>query len=260
MSKGKRVANNMGITLNKRNLRVLSVTALLLLLVFFVVQNANSISFGETGIVNNNEKNGKALTSGGSSIYTQEAVSVDTASAKKGKGKDDALVDEEINKIIQEVNIDKGGKLPTKDNSGSISGGATTALKDGSVSGNKKEADFDPAKEYSMILDFSPITVFSKSYCPYSTRLKELLEKEYRFTPNYVVIELDKHEMGSALQKYIEQKTGRGTVPNLIINGKSRGGSDDIRALHNKGELLKSLKEWGSGTFAVEQLEKPSNN
>lgn len=243
----------MSVSLKKRNLRVLSVTALLLLLVFFVVQNANSISFGEEELKAATFVNPVAsgLTSAGTAVHNNDEIVVDKESGKKGKDQESALVDAEIDKIKQEVNSGSGA---SKDNS--ISQKAGSGSKDGTVS----EGEFDPAKEYSMILGISPVIVFSKSFCPYSSRLKELLTKEYTITPSYVVIELDKHKHGVALQKFIEKKTGRATVPNLMINGKSRGGFDDIKALHSKGELLGSLNKWGDGDFTVKQLEKPSNN
>ncbi|QLL34431.1 hypothetical protein HG536_0G02930 [Torulaspora globosa] len=240
----------MAVSLGKRNLRVLSVTALLLLLVFFVVQNANSITFGEeqANIPTSGDKAG--LTSAGTAVHNSGELEVNAET--KNKGEESTKVNAEIAKIKQEV---KNGASSPEDDSISRKG-----AKGSDASGNGANAEFDPAKEYTMILGHSPVIIFSKSYCPYSTRLKELLKQGYRFTPNYVVIELDMHNKGAALQKYIEKQTGRGTVPNLIINGKSRGGSDDIRALHNSGELLANLVEWSEGSYTVEKIEKPSNN
>ena len=77
---------------------------------------------------------------------------------------------------------------------------------------------------------------------------------------SYVVLELDKHEHGAELQKYIGDVTGRSTVPNVVINRVSRGGSDDLRALHKDGKLLDSLKEWGGKQLTVSKNQKPSNN
>lgn len=209
-----------GVTLNKRNLRLLSITTLLLLLVFFVIQTANTTA---PTLEEAEKEFSKSSGSTGIDKISESNVVENSASNKNEKGTVDV-------------------KDTLQDNT-----------REGSV-------PFDPAKEYAMMLDTSPIIIFSKTSCPYSKKLKSLLEKEYTFTPNYAVIELDKHKMGPTLQKFIEDKTGRGTVPNLVINGKSRGGCDDITALHDKGELLKSLEDWGNGNFKVQQLEKPSNN
>lgn len=237
----------MSVNIKKRNLRALSVTALLLLLVFFVVHNASSISFGEEEFKTVSSINPAAsgLTSAGTAVHNKDDTVVDKDAGKKGKGGESAIVDAEIDKIKQEVSSGNGA---SKDNSISQKAGVNT------------ETEFDPAKEYTMILAISPVVIFSKSSCPYSTRLKELLTKEYTITPDYVPIELDRHKHGAALQKYIEKKTGRATVPNLVINGKSRGGFDDIKALHSEGKLLASLEKWGEEAIKVKQLEKPSNN
>ncbi|CAR25651.1 hypothetical protein ZYGR_0A02160 [Zygosaccharomyces rouxii] len=251
----------MGVTLNKRNLRVLSITSLLLLLVFFVVQNANSVSIGESSsLANANSNEDQTLTSAGTSINkeSKEEVVTEKQKAKEKQPEGDSVVDAEIGKIKQEVGIGKTDDLETG-SSGSISGGGVVG-KGGSASEHAQQTEFDPVKEYAMILDFSPIIVFSKSTCPYSKKLKELLDKEYSFTPSYFVIELDRHHNGAELQKYVEQKTGRSTVPNVIINGKSRGGNDEFRSLHNEGKLLSSFKDWSQGTFTVLQLDRPSNN
>lgn len=251
----------MGVTLNKRNLRVLSITSLLLLLVFFVVQNANSVSLGESSsLVELNSEEDQTLTSAGTSISkeSKEEKVPEKQKAKEKKPEGDSVVDEEIDKIKQEVGIGRVDNLEAG-SSGSISGGGVVG-KGGSVSEHQQQAEFDPAKEYAMILSFSPIIVFSKTYCPYSKRLKELLENEYSFTPAYFVIELDRHKNGAELQKYVEQKTGRSTVPNIIVNGISKGGSDELKSLHDRGELLSSLTKWSQGTYTVLQLDRPSNN
>lgn len=251
----------MGVTLNKRNLRVLSITSLLLLLVFFVVQNANSVSLGESSsLADLNSKEDQTLTSAGTSINkeSKEETIPEKQKGKEKKPEGDSVVDAEIGKIKQEVGIEKVDNLETG-SSGSISGGGVVG-KGGSASQHQQQAEFDPVKEYAMILDLSPIIIFSKTYCPYSKRLKELLEKEYSFNPTYFVIELDRHKDGAALQKYVEQKTGRSTVPNVIVNGKSRGGSDELKSLHNQGKLLPSLYDWSQGTYTVLQLDRPSNN
>ncbi|EJS44587.1 grx7p [Saccharomyces arboricola H-6] len=117
---------------------------------------------------------------------------------------------------------------------------------------NNEEVKFDAAAEYEKILKESPIIVFSKSYCPYSKKLKDLLAESYTFSPSYYVFELDQHTHADELQDHIEKITGRRTVPNIIINGVSRGGSDDMVALHKNDKLLDSFKEWSNGTFTVE--------
>jgi glutaredoxin len=100
--------------------------------------------------------------------------------------------------------------------------------------------------ELNAILKKSPVIIFSKSYCPYSKRAKGLLLEKYSITPDPYVVELDEHELGPALQDHLLKKTGRRTVPNVLINGVSIGGADDIVALDNLDKLVDKIVELGS--------------
>nr|DAD40383.1 TPA_asm: hypothetical protein HUJ06_014706 [Nelumbo nucifera] len=68
------------------------------------------------------------------------------------------------------------------------------------------------------------IAVFSKSYCPYSLRAKrifnELHEKPF-------VVELDLRDDGSQIQDVLLDLVGKRTVPQVFVNGKHIGGSDE---------------------------------
>ncbi|KAB2008447.1 hypothetical protein ERO13_D10G090900v2 [Gossypium hirsutum] len=75
------------------------------------------------------------------------------------------------------------------------------------------------------------IVMFSKSYCPHCMRAKrifaELNEKPY-------VVELDLRDDGAEIQYVILDLVGHGTVPQVFVNGKHIGGSDDLSdAVHN---------------------------
>lgn len=111
----------------------------------------------------------------------------------------------------------------------------------------QKEAVFDAAEEYQRILKTAPVVVFSKSYCPWSKKLKSLLRTYYKMDPEFFVVEVDKVKNGDELYKYVKQLTGRNTVPNLVVGGVSRGGFDEINNLHMKDTLLTLLKEWTAG-------------
>ncbi|CAI4057785.1 glutathione-disulfide reductase GRX6 SKDI_04G2260 [Saccharomyces kudriavzevii IFO 1802] len=228
---------------NKRNARILSITMLLLLLVFFIVQNANFLT-----IETKEEKPFQVFSTNMDSLSvgsSKKLATEPTSAIKKGSSE----VDEEINEIKQKVGLQQ--PIASADDS-------LSALKSDKGSGTGK--GFNVQKEYSLMLDLSPVIIFSKSVCPYSRNMKELLENEYQFLPNYYIIELDKHGHGEELQEYIRLMTGRGAVPNLLINGISRGGNEEIRGLHSQGKLLGSLQAWSNGKFSVEQREKPSNN
>ncbi|EAW22959.1 glutaredoxin [Aspergillus fischeri NRRL 181] len=107
------------------------------------------------------------------------------------------------------------------------------------------EDDPEAKNELNAILKRSPIVIFSKSYCPYSKRAKTILLEKYNIVPAPHVVELDQHAMGQQLQSLLAKNTGRRTVPNVLVNGKSIGGGDDVTALDEKDELASTLKNLG---------------
>ncbi|KAL1411016.1 hypothetical protein Q8F55_001961 [Vanrija albida] len=84
------------------------------------------------------------------------------------------------------------------------------------------------------------VTIFSKTYCPYSKNGKNIL-KQYPLHPGPYIIELDERADGQVIQNLLMYLTGRRTVPNLIVDWKSVGGSDDMDLLHAEGGLKKLL-------------------
>ena len=60
-------------------------------------------------------------------------------------------------------------------------------------------------------LTSAKIVCFSKSYCPYCSRAKSLLEWLGQ-KANMKVIELDQIENGSAIQEYLAKRIGAGRV------------------------------------------------
>ncbi|KAL8674538.1 MAG: hypothetical protein Q9168_001056 [Polycauliona sp. 1 TL-2023] len=99
--------------------------------------------------------------------------------------------------------------------------------------------------ELNAILKKGPIIIFSKSYCPYSMKAKSILLEKYTIVPTPYVVELDEHPLGPGLQAALEKSTGRRTVPNVLINGKSIGGGDDVQKLDLDGELVGKVKGMG---------------
>ncbi|KAH7133633.1 thioredoxin-like protein [Dactylonectria macrodidyma] len=107
--------------------------------------------------------------------------------------------------------------------------------------------------ELASILKKAPVVVFSKSYCPFSKRAKGVLLEKYSISPDPYVVELDKHPLMSYLQDELEKTTGRRTVPNVIINGVSIGGADDIVALDNSDKLVAKIVELGNNKVVVSE-------
>ncbi|KAI0271461.1 thioredoxin-like protein [Gloeopeniophorella convolvens] len=77
------------------------------------------------------------------------------------------------------------------------------------------------------------VVIFSKSYCPYCRRAKNLFATEFPDVP-VTVLELDLRDDGPEIQGYLQQVTKQRTVPNIFINNKHIGGNDDLQALHVK--------------------------
>lgn len=121
------------------------------------------------------------------------------------------------------------------------------AVEDAVVVGPEMEpvVEYDALSDIAQMLKRSPIVIFSKSYCPYSLRAKDLLLRQYKITPSPFVVELDKHEHGVELQTALGKQTGRRTVPNIMISGKSIGGSDEVIALESEGKLVETIQKMG---------------
>ncbi|KAJ5688332.1 hypothetical protein N7536_010951 [Penicillium majusculum] len=124
----------------------------------------------------------------------------------------------------------------------------------------KERKEAEAKTELNAILKRAPIIVFSKSYCPYSKKAKLILLEHYSIEPKPFVVELDKHPLGPYLQALLAQSTGRRTVPNVLVSGKSIGGGDDIVALDQSDELASTLRQMG-GKWIVDvshqEVEKP---
>ncbi|KAM5466514.1 hypothetical protein MauCBS54593_005771 [Microsporum audouinii] len=114
-------------------------------------------------------------------------------------------------------------------------------------------------EELNSILKRSPIIIFSKSYCPFSKKAKFYLLEKYDITPAPFVVELDEHPLGKELQGLLATNTGRKTVPNILVNGKTIGGGDEIETLYTSGELGTKLQSLGGKrvTATLRKTEGP---
>lgn len=76
------------------------------------------------------------------------------------------------------------------------------------------------------------VEIYTKTYCPYCWRAKELLSSKG----------VDYHEVavdfgGEAKELMVERASGRTTVPQIFIKGQHVGGCDDLVALERAGKL-----------------------
>ncbi|KAL6068150.1 Glutaredoxin domain-containing protein [Balamuthia mandrillaris] len=86
------------------------------------------------------------------------------------------------------------------------------------------------------------VTIFSKTYCPFCTKAKNLF-KELGVSAH--ILELDTMGEGSKIQALLQEISGQRTVPNVYINGEHIGGCDDTMGLYKNGQLVKKLEAAG---------------
>lgn len=76
------------------------------------------------------------------------------------------------------------------------------------------------------------IEIYTKAFCPYCHRAKALLDARQASYD-----EIDISYGGSDRETMIRRAGGRTTVPQIFIDGRHVGGSDDLAALDRRGEL-----------------------
>lgn len=76
------------------------------------------------------------------------------------------------------------------------------------------------------------VEIYTKAFCPYCTRAMRLLTDK-----GIVPQEYDISMGGPQRQEMIQRAQGRTTVPQVFIDGRHIGGSDDLAALDARGGL-----------------------
>ena len=74
------------------------------------------------------------------------------------------------------------------------------------------------------------VEMYSKFMCPFCIRAKALLERK-----GVDVIDIPATE--KTKRKEMNDRSGRNTFPQIFIDGKHVGGSDDLAALERAGKL-----------------------
>lgn len=64
--------------------------------------------------------------------------------------------------------------------------------------------------------------------------------------------------MGPALQAALYEKTGRKTVPNVLVNGISIGGGDDVVGLDDQNKLAGKIQRLGNKRVQVAERFGPT--
>ncbi|XP_023682624.1 thioredoxin reductase 3 [Paramormyrops kingsleyae] len=88
------------------------------------------------------------------------------------------------------------------------------------------------------LIDTNQVLIFSKSYCPYCKKVKDLFSE---LNVKYSALELDLMDDGSDYQEMLLELTGQKTVPNVFVNKTHIGGSDKTLQAHKDGLLQKLL-------------------
>ncbi|MFO0574086.1 MAG: glutaredoxin 3 [Polyangia bacterium] len=77
----------------------------------------------------------------------------------------------------------------------------------------------------------SKVEIYTTRFCPYCIMAKQLLgQKGVAYQETDV-------SGDDAARRMLRERTGRRTVPQIFINGKSVGGYDDIAELDRQGKL-----------------------
>lgn len=79
------------------------------------------------------------------------------------------------------------------------------------------------------------VVVYTTNYCPFCTGAKALLRSKHI---DFEEIDITRDER---LREEVTRLSGRRTVPQIFIDGKSIGGFDDIKELDMAGELDRLL-------------------
>lgn len=76
------------------------------------------------------------------------------------------------------------------------------------------------------------VEIYTKAFCPYCTRAKQLLSSKGATFEEY-----DITMGGPKRAEMLDRAPGRTTVPQIFIDGRHIGGSDDLAALDRQGGL-----------------------
>lgn len=109
------------------------------------------------------------------------------------------------------------------------------------------------------LVEKNDVVVFSKSWCPFCMKAKQVLEAE---GVDFVAVELDEmaQEEADEMQMTLAQMTGARTVPRIFSKGKCLGGCDDLLALQQSGNLAGSLSSDTASTTLAKDFKVKLND
>jgi len=81
------------------------------------------------------------------------------------------------------------------------------------------------------------VKIYTTPLCPYCWRAKSLLKSK-----GVAFVEVDLWQHPERRAEMVERAGGRTTVPQIFIDGRALGGSDELAALDGRGELEAALR------------------
>lgn len=84
------------------------------------------------------------------------------------------------------------------------------------------------------------VEIYTTPFCPYSWGVKKIFKEK-----GVEVEEIDLFMFPKRKAEMLERTAGKASIPQILINDVSIGGSDDLRALEDSGELDRLLQEKG---------------
>jgi glutaredoxin 3 len=76
------------------------------------------------------------------------------------------------------------------------------------------------------------VEIYTTPLCPYCWRVKSLLKKK-----GVPFVEIDLWQHPERRAEMVLRAGGRTTVPQILVDGRPLGGSDELAALETRGEL-----------------------
>lgn len=80
------------------------------------------------------------------------------------------------------------------------------------------------------------VEIYTTPMCPYCMRAKRLLDRK-----GVAYSEVDLWQEPGRREEMLKRANGRRTVPQIFIDGRGVGGSDELHALEARGELDRLL-------------------
>ncbi|VTJ78060.1 Hypothetical predicted protein [Marmota monax] len=108
------------------------------------------------------------------------------------------------------------------------------------------EAREEMRRRVKNLIEGSRVMIFSKTYCPHSSRVKELFSS---LGVDCNILELDQVDDGIRVQEMLTEITNQKTVPNIFVNKVHVGGCDRTFQAHHSGLLQKLLQEGSANDY-----------